>query len=75
MKTRSTRAGENTTGALATRIIAAWGDQDTISYHDANFAKGQVTLYGGVENSNLDPIVELTSDPGVSFFDVRAVRS
>ena len=64
-----------TIGAVATRIFTAWGDEDTISYHDANFAKGQVILYGGVENSNSDPIIEVASDPGVSSFEVRAVRA
>lgn len=67
------RADETTAGAVATRILTAWGDQDTITYHGDNFAKGQVILYGGVENSNPDPIAEITSDAGVSFFDVRAV--
>lgn len=70
-----TRGRNDDTGALATRILAAWGDQDTISYHDADFAKGQVILYGGMENSIFDPIVELTSDPGVLSFDVAAVRA
>lgn len=63
-----------TTGAASTRILTAWGDQDTISYHGADFAKGQVILFGGVENSDFDPIAEVTSAPGVSYFDLRAVR-
>ena len=63
-----------TIGAVATRILTAWGDEDTISYHDANFAKGQVILYGGVENSDVNPISEIASKTGVSFVDVRAVR-
>lgn len=32
-------------------------------------------LYGGTENSIFDPIIELTSDPGVLSFDVAAVRA
>lgn len=32
-----------------------------------------MTLYGGVENSDFDPIIGITSDPGVSFFDITAV--
>lgn len=76
LKTRVAHAPTitSTTGALATRILTAWGDQDTISYHAADFAKGQVILYGGTENSNSNPIFEVMSDPAVSFFDVRAVR-
>lgn len=68
------RPDETTTGALTTRILTAWGDQDTVTYHGDNFAKGQVILYGGVENSNPDPIAGITSDPGIAFFDVNLVR-
>ena len=66
---------DRTVGALATRVLTAWGEQDEITYHGANFAKGQVILFGGVENSDVNPVAELTSDPGVSFFDVRPVRA
>ena len=72
---RCARADETTIGAVPTRILTAWGDQDTVTYHGANFAKGQVILFGGVENSDVNPVAELTSDPGVSFFDVRPVRA
>ncbi|CAM9448244.1 unnamed protein product, partial [Ectocarpus sp. 4 AP-2014] len=57
---------------LPTRLLAAWGDSETIGYHAANFAKAEVILYGGIENSNTDPILELTTDPDVLFFDVTA---
>ena len=30
----------------ATRIIAAWGDQETVSYHGANRARGAARFYG-----------------------------
>lgn len=59
---------------LPTRLLTAWGDSETIGYHAANFAKAEVILYGGVENANTDPILELTNDPDVPFFDVTAVR-
>ena len=72
---RCARADETTIGAVPTRILTAWGDQDTVTYHGANFAKGQVIMYGAVENSNVDPIFKIASDPGVSSFDVRLVRS
>lgn len=75
LMTSCARTYETTTGALATRILTAWGDEESVSYHGANFAKGQVTMFGGVENANVDPILEITSDPGVGFFDVRAVRT
>ncbi|CAM9386585.1 unnamed protein product [Ectocarpus sp. 12 AP-2014] len=57
---------------LPTRLLVAWGDSETIGYHATNFAKAEAVLYGGVENSNTDPILELTTDPDVPFFDVTA---
>lgn len=59
---------------MPTRLLAAWGDSETIGYHAANFAKAEVILYGGVENFNTNTILELTTDPDVPFFDVTAVR-
>lgn len=64
---------ETSTGAVPTRILTAWGDEDTITYHGGNFAKGQVFLYGGAENSDYDPIAKVSSQAGISFFDVMAV--
>lgn len=60
-------------GVLPTRLLAAWGDDEAISYHYTNVAKGQVILFGGVENSNVDLLDEIASSPNVSVFDVTAV--
>lgn len=58
---------------MPTRLIAAWGDSETISYHGARFGKAEVTMFGGQESSNIDPLLDLKSDPSVSFFDVTSV--
>lgn len=62
-------------GSLATRVLGAWGDEESISYHGSNFAKAEIIFFGGTENSNPDPIVELTSSPTAYSFDVTAVRA
>ena len=62
-----------TTGASPTTLIAAWGNTESISYHENNFAQGQVIMFGGVENSNSDPLLGISSSPSVSFFDITAV--
>eukprot|EP00752_Nemacystus_decipiens_P015392 g13725.t1 len=59
-------------GVAPTRLLAAWGDSDTISYHGAHFGKAEVVMFGGQESSNMDPLVDLKSDPSVSTFDVTA---
>lgn len=63
----------NNAGVLPTRLLAAWGDDQIISYHASNFAKAEVIMFGGVEYSNSDPLLDVISDPNVSFFDVTAV--
>lgn len=62
-------------GSLATRVLAAWGDEESISYHGLNFAKAEIIFFGGTENSNPDPVLELISSPTVASFDVTAVRT
>eukprot|EP00752_Nemacystus_decipiens_P015391 g13724.t1 len=58
-------------GSQPTRLIAAWGDDESMEYHGtADFAKGEVIIFGGAETANVDSNV--LSDPGVSFFDVTA---
>eukprot|EP00903_Cladosiphon_okamuranus_P022592 g20787.t1 len=59
-------------GAVPTRLIAAWGDSETVSYHGAAWGKAEVLMFGGEETSILDPLLELKSAPGVSFVDVIA---
>ncbi|CAM9357678.1 unnamed protein product, partial [Ascophyllum nodosum] len=59
-------------GALPTTLIAAWGNTESISYHESNFAQGQVVMFGGVENSNSDPLLGISSSSSVSFFDITA---
>lgn len=60
-------------GALPTRLLAAWGDEDVISYHGFDFAKGEVIVFGGMENSDPDPISDISSSPSVASFDVTSV--
>lgn len=63
----------NITGVSPTRLIAAWGDSETIGYHASDFVKGEAIMFGLVENSNADPLLEIVTSPEVSFFDVAAV--
>lgn len=60
-------------GVAPARLIAAWGDSETISYHGTQFGKAEVIMFGGQEGSNIDPLLDLKSNPSVSFFDVLAV--
>lgn len=60
-------------GAQPTRLIAAWGESEFISYHDTNLAKGEVVIFGGAENADAEPLSGVISNPEVSFFDVTAV--
>ena len=61
------------TGVPTTRLLAAWGDSETISYHGAHIGKAEVVMFGGQEGSNVDPLLDLKSDPSVSFFDFTSV--
>lgn len=65
----------NGAGALPTTLIAAWGNSETISYHGIQSAKGAVVVFGGEDSSDVDPLRELKSNPGVSFFDVTTVTA
>ena len=60
-------------GVSPTRLIAAWGDSATVSYHGTQLAKAEVVVFGGEENSDTNPLLEVTSTPGVQFFDITAV--
>ncbi len=60
-------------GAQPTRLIVAWGDTESISYHQANVAKGEVILFGGPENADAEPLAEVKSSPEVLYFDVTTV--
>lgn len=62
------------TGAQPTRVLAAWGDSDTVGYHDGNFAKGQVVMFGGSENDDAaDPVIDVKTSEDVQFFDAAPV--
>ena len=52
----------------ATRIIAAWGDSDDVSYHGQKKARGSVHLFATHSNelSELEAQVETLRDPNVS---------
>ncbi|CBJ33480.1 conserved unknown protein [Ectocarpus siliculosus] len=57
-------------GTQPTRVLVAWGDSDTVGYHDENFAKGQVVMFGGSENDDAaDPVVDVKTSEDVQFFD------
>ncbi|CAM9963515.1 unnamed protein product, partial [Ascophyllum nodosum] len=63
-------ADDSVEGASPTTLIAAWGDTESISYHETNFVQGQIIMFGGMENSNYDPLLGINSNQSVSFFDV-----
>ncbi|CAM9180093.1 unnamed protein product [Ectocarpus sp. 4 AP-2014] len=57
-------------GAQPTRLLAARGDSDSVGYHDGNFAKGQVVMFGGSENDDAaDPVLDVKTSADVQFFD------
>ncbi|CAM9653269.1 unnamed protein product, partial [Scytosiphon promiscuus] len=55
-------------GVLPTRLIAAWGDTDFVSYHDTNFAKGEIVMFGEEEDADL-PLVEIKESGNATYFD------
>ncbi|CAM9101397.1 unnamed protein product [Ectocarpus fasciculatus] len=55
----------------ATRLLAAWGESDSVGYHAGNFAKGDVVMFGGSENADAaEPLDEVKAT--VSFFDATS---
>lgn len=45
-----------------------------MEYHGTtDFAKGEVVMFGGVENADVTP--DVASDPEVKFFDVTTVSA
>lgn len=63
-------------GGDTTKLIAAWGNEDTVSYHGIdNVAQGQEYLFADVGDSGVAPLAEIMSDDTVSYFDVTAVCS
>eukprot|EP00752_Nemacystus_decipiens_P002626 g2458.t1 len=63
-------ADDTQEGTPPTRLMAAWGDSESMSYHATNFAKGVVIVFGGPENADAEPLADVVSDPDASFFDV-----
>ncbi|CAN0057481.1 unnamed protein product [Scytosiphon promiscuus] len=60
-------------GVLPTRILAAWGDTDYVTYHDTNFAKGEAVIFGDAEDSATSvPLEEIKSSEDTTYFDVTA---
>jgi hypothetical protein len=51
------------------KVIAAWGDQPTISYHGADRAKGELTFFGDEEP--IDRLAYVKSLPGVESLELR----
>ncbi|CAN0202728.1 unnamed protein product, partial [Scytosiphon promiscuus] len=58
-------------GVLPTRLLAAWGNTESVSYHDTNFAKGEVVMFAEAESSDADlPLVEIKESADVKYIDV-----
>jgi len=55
----------------ATRIIAAWGDSDDISYHGQKKARGSVRLFATHSNelSEMEAQIETLEDQSDEYFD------
>ncbi|CAM9945366.1 unnamed protein product [Scytosiphon promiscuus] len=55
----------------ATQLISAWGDTDVISYHDSNFAKVQVVMFGNAADAEADEaLVDIKDNADIPYFDV-----
>ena len=50
-----------------TRVIAAWGDTNTIQYHGSTRATGQIRFFGSPDS---DPLVSIKNDPTVRSFTI-----
>ena len=61
-------------GIVPTRLIAAWGNQDSITYHASDVGLAQVILFGDDAEASTDPLVEIKAAEDISYFDVGAVR-
>lgn len=57
-------------GVRPTIVIAAWGDEATVSNHVAKVGQAQVTLFG--DDAGTDPLLEVVK-PETKYFDVVAV--
>ncbi|CAM9245832.1 unnamed protein product, partial [Hapterophycus canaliculatus] len=58
-------------GVPPTRLIAAWGDTEFMSYHDADFAKGEVVMFASAEDADAAvPLIEIMESNDTMFFDV-----
>ncbi|KAL9180016.1 hypothetical protein ACHAXT_007986 [Thalassiosira profunda] len=56
-----------------TRIIAAWGDSDTVAYHGGSKARGSVRLYANHadELTEMEALLEVLEEQSDSYFEVR----
>lgn len=54
-----------------TRIIAAWGDNDTISYHGANKARSAVRLFSDSNESEMNTIINKMERTSEGYFEIR----
>jgi dopamine beta-monooxygenase len=50
-----------------TRVIAAWGDTNSIQYHGLNRVTGQIRFFG---DSVADPLASIKNDPSVRSFTI-----
>ncbi|CAM9105653.1 unnamed protein product, partial [Hapterophycus canaliculatus] len=62
-------------GVSPTRLMAAWGDTELVSYHGTNFAKREVVMFGSEEDADAYiPLVEIKESDDVAYFDVTATN-
>lgn len=61
-------------GSDPTKVIAAWGDGDVITYHGLeNVAQAQEYLFASAAEFNTDPLAKITNNSNISYVDVVAV--
>ncbi|CAM9395306.1 unnamed protein product [Sphacelaria rigidula] len=59
-------------GTNPTRLIAAWGSQDSVSYHGSNVGQAQVILFEEDNEASTDLLVDIKAADDISYFDIAA---
>ncbi|CAM9153832.1 unnamed protein product [Sphacelaria rigidula] len=59
-------------GTNPTRLIAAWGSQDSVSYHGSDVGQAQVILFAEDNEASTDQLVDVKAAEDISYFDVAA---
>jgi Copper type II ascorbate-dependent monooxygenase, N-terminal domain/DOMON domain/Copper type II ascorbate-dependent monooxygenase, C-terminal domain len=58
----------------ATRVIAAWGESSTVSYHGQNVARTSVRFFANTTSDNLDDFEKLMASQSEGSFVLRATN-